>query len=155
VVEIRHGSGVYVRDPAAVGGDAVDYAKFRPSTEALFEARVAVEPGIAELCTLRMDRPALAELGSSISLARAAIRSKAPYPEFAALQLKFHLQLAAHCDSPVLRDIADRLVSVDEHPLWALINQHAVRTRTQRLAQVAEHAAVFTESRLATPPAPP
>jgi DNA-binding FadR family transcriptional regulator len=145
VVEIRHGSGVYVRDPATVAGGGIDYAKFQPSTQALFEARAAVEPAIVELCAVRMSPEAIARVSASITGARAAVRSKAHYPEFAAQQLDFHLQLAAGCDSAVLADLARRLVSVDKHPLWALLNQHALRTQAQRLAQVAEHAAILKE----------
>jgi DNA-binding FadR family transcriptional regulator len=140
VLEIRHGSGAYVVDPNEIrAGDE----PLRPSTAALFEARAAVEPKVAELCAVRITPAALKDLSLAVSQARAAIRDGAPYAVFAELQLSFHTQLAAACGSPVLADIAKRLVSADEHPLWALVNQHALRTRSQRLGQIAEHAAVL------------
>jgi DNA-binding GntR family transcriptional regulator len=51
----------------------------------------------------------------------------------------------------VLADIAGRLISVDEHPLWALLNQHAVRTQAQRLQQVAEHAVILEQVKARDP----
>lgn len=143
VVEIRHGSGVYVLDQSAMAGSSMDQASFQPSTTALFEARAAVEPKIAQLCATRMTAAQIDKAEASMDLARAAIRDNVPYPEFSDLQIAFHLQLLTACASPVLADIGKRLISVDEHPLWALLNQHAVRTQDQRLQQVAEHAAVL------------
>ena len=150
VVEIRHGSGVYVVDAAVsrLGEDSL-----RPSTAALFEAREAVEPKVAELCATRMSDEAIKKLAASMTQARAAIRDGAPYQVFAGLQLEFHTTLAASCDNPVLAELTGRLVSTDEHPLWALINQHAVRTRTQRLGQIAEHAEVLKHIKARNPQA--
>lgn len=153
VVEIRHGSGVYVLDPSAMAGSAMDQASFQPSTTALFEARAAVEPKIAQLCATRMTAERIAEAEASIALARAAVRDNAPYPQFSDLQIAFHVQLAAACDSPVLADIGNRLISVDEHPLWALLNQHVVRTPDQRLQQVAEHEAILDQIKAHDPEA--
>jgi DNA-binding GntR family transcriptional regulator len=85
----------------------------------------------------------IAEAEASIAESRAAVMDNAPYPRFSELQIGFHSRLAAACDSPVLADIGNRLISVDEHPLWALLNQHAVRTQEQRLQQVDEHAAIL------------
>jgi GntR family uxuAB operon transcriptional repressor len=126
VVEIRHGSGVYVVAPSA---RPVDEGPLSRSTAALFEARSAVEPKVAELCAQRMSP--------------AAVKKAGAYTLFATLQLEFHTGLAAGCGSPVLADITHRLVSVDENPLWALINQHALRTPAQRLGQIAEHAKIL------------
>jgi GntR family uxuAB operon transcriptional repressor len=151
VVEIRHGSGVYVLDPSAMAGSAMDDGSFQPSTTALFEARAAVEPKIAELCATRMTTAQIDEAEASIALAKAAVRDKASYSEFSDLQIGFHVQLAAACDSPVLADIGSRLISVDEHPLWALLNQHAVRTQAQRLQQVAEHVAILEQIKARNP----
>lgn len=139
VVEIRHGSGVYVLESSAMAGTTMDQV----STTALFEARTAVEPKIAQLCATRMTKEQIEEAESSIVQARAAVHDKLPYPQFSDLQIAFHITLATACDSPVLADIGKRLISVDEHPLWALLNQHAVRTQAQRLQQVAEHAAIL------------
>lgn len=151
VVEIRHGSGVYVLDRSAMAGSALDQDSFQPSMTALFEARAAVEPKIAELCAGRMRAARIDEAEASIALAKAAIRDKVPYPQFSELQISFHIQLAAACDSPVLADIGNRLISVDEHPLWALLNQHAVRTEAQRLQQVAEHVAILEQIKARNP----
>lgn len=139
VVEIRHGSGVYVRE-SAMAGSVMDH---QSSMAALFEARSAIEPKIAELCATRMTAEQIEEIEASIALAKAAVRDKVPYPQFSDLQISFHSRLTAGCDSPVLADIGNRLISVDEHPLWALLNQHAVRTQAQRLQQISEHTAIL------------
>jgi GntR family transcriptional regulator, transcriptional repressor for pyruvate dehydrogenase complex len=143
VVEIRHGSGVYVLDTSAMAGSTIDQASFQPSTTALFEARSAVEPKIAQLCATRMTAEQIADAEASLAAARAAVMDDTPYPQFSDLQIGFHARLAAACGSPVLADIGNRLISIDEHPLWALLNQHAVRTQEQRLQQVDEHAAIL------------
>lgn len=142
VVEIRHGSGVYVLDPAGV---RLSEESLRPDTAALFEARAGVEPKVAELCAVRMTPDQFKEVSQTLTLARLAVRDGAPYPVYAGLQLSFHSGLAAACNSPVLANIANQLLSVDEHPLWALINQHALRTKAQRLGQVAEHAEILKQ----------
>jgi GntR family transcriptional regulator, transcriptional repressor for pyruvate dehydrogenase complex len=139
VVEIRHGSGVYVLDTSAMAGAEMDQS----STAALFEARIAVEPTIARFCAIRMTDERIEEAAASIARARSAVLDGLSYPGFSEPQIDFHVVLAAACDSPVLADIAGRLISVDEHPLWALVNQHAVRTKAQRLQQVAEHTEIL------------
>jgi GntR family transcriptional regulator, transcriptional repressor for pyruvate dehydrogenase complex len=151
VVEIRHGSGVYVLDSSAMAGSKMDQGPFQPSTTALFEARTAVEPMIAQLCATRMTAERIAEAEATIALAKGAVKDRVPYPEFSDLQIAFHVQLATACESPVLEDIARRLISVDEHPLWALLNQHAVRTQAQRLQQVAEHVAILEQIKARDP----
>lgn len=149
VVEIRHGSGVYVLDPSTMAGS--DLGSFQPSTTALFEARTAIEPKIAQLCATRMTAAQIDEAAASIARAKASVKDKVSYPAFSDIQIGFHVQLAAACDSPVLADIGNRLISVDEHPLWALLNQHAVRTQAQRLQQVAEHAAILKQIKARNP----
>jgi DNA-binding FadR family transcriptional regulator len=147
VVEIRHGSGVYVLESSAMA----DASMAPSSTTSLFEARAAVEPAIARLCATRMTPAQIEAAEATMALARDAIEADVPYPKFSDLQIAFHTQLAAGCDSPVLADMAGRLISVDEHPLWALLNQHAVRTRAQRLQQVAEHAAILEQVKARDP----
>jgi len=150
VVEIRHGSGVYVVAPSA---RPVDEGPLSRSTAALFEARSAVEPKVAELCAQRMSPAAIKELAKSLTRARAVVKKSGAYTLFATLQLEFHTGLAAGCGSPVLADITHRLVSVDENPLWALINQHALRTPAQRLGQIAEHAKILNAIKMGNPEA--
>lgn len=142
VVEIRHGSGVYVVEPG-VRSDLAAQDWLTPSTTALFEARTAVEPKIARLCASRMTREETKGLSDSVAKARQAVRRKSEYAEFTEVQLDFHLRLVDGCGNPILADINRHLMSVEEHPLWALLNQQALRTQEQRMQQVVEHATIL------------
>jgi DNA-binding FadR family transcriptional regulator len=153
IVEIRHGSGVYVLEKSRMPSEAELAGTLVSSTGALYEARTVIEPEIARLCASRMTSTTLSELSSSLTRARAVARAESPYPEFVDIQLDFHTSLAGACESPVLGDIAARLASVEEHPLWALVNQHVLRTQAQRLEQVAEHALILKAIRARDPEA--
>jgi DNA-binding FadR family transcriptional regulator len=143
IVEIRHGSGVYVIEKSMAPSSEELAVTLASSTNALYEARTVIEPEIARLCASRMAPTVVEHLTTSLVQARSIARSESPYPTFVDVQLTFHTRLAAACDSAVLGDIAGRLASVEEHPLWALVNQHVIRTRAQRLEQVAEHTRIL------------
>jgi DNA-binding FadR family transcriptional regulator len=139
VIEIRHGSGVYVCDQTLGGVSSKEDAWFAASTSALFEARTAVEPKIARLCAVRLRPADVRRLAASVNRAQKAIDSNADYAVFIDLQMEFHQLLSDGCTSPLLADINAHLMSMEEHPLWALLNQHILRTREQRQTQVDEH----------------
>jgi DNA-binding FadR family transcriptional regulator len=147
IVEIRHGSGVYVLGKSMAPSSEELAVTLASSTNALYEARTVIEPEIARLCASRMTPEVVEQLTTSLVQARGIARSESPYPTFVDVQLAFHTRLAAACDSAVLGDIAGRLASVEEHPLWALVNQHVIRTRAQRLEQVAEHTRILNAIR--------
>jgi DNA-binding FadR family transcriptional regulator len=142
VVEIRHGSGVYVVD-AGGRSELADKDWITPSTTALFEARTAVEPKIARLCALRMSGADVKGLSASVASARQLVKDQHEYMAFTEIQIDFHMRLVDGCGNPILADINRHLMSVEEHPLWALLNQQALRTRAQRLEQVTEHAKIL------------
>lgn len=142
VVEIRHGSGVYVID-ASTRSELADKDWITPSTTALFEARTAVEPKIARLCALRMSASDVRELSDSVATARQIVKGKGEYLAFTDIQIDFHMRLVDGCGNAILADINRHLMSVEEHPLWALLNQQALRTQAQRLDQVTEHAKIL------------
>lgn len=143
VVEIRHGSGVYVCDQTLGHISSKEDAWFAASTSALFEARTAVEPKITRLCAARLRSADTRRLAASINRAQKAIDSNADYAVFIDLQMQFHQLLSDGCNSPLLADINAHLMSMEEHPLWALLNQHIMRTRDQRQAQVDEHKTIL------------
>ena len=138
VIEIRHGSGVYV----TTGGEGSTIAVhdwFTPSTTSLFEARTAVEPKIAKLCATRMSSVEIKATAASITQARRIVESGGEYAAFTDVQLDFHMRLVDGCKNPILADINRHLMSVEEHPLWALLNQRVLNTSQDRLQQVLEH----------------
>lgn len=143
VVEIRHGSGVYVCDQSLAGSASGRKTWFDTSTRALFEARTAVEPKLARLCALRMAKSDIRRLAGTVARAQKAVDRNAPYTEFITLQFEFHQLLSDGGGSPVLADINVHLMSIEEHPLWALLNQNILRTRDQRQRQVDEHVVIM------------
>jgi DNA-binding FadR family transcriptional regulator len=143
VVEIRHGSGVYICDQSLAGTQSKQNAWFNASTAALFEARTAVEPKIARLCALRMRPADTRRLATNITRAQKAINRNTDYDQFITLQLEYHQLLSDGCQSPILADVNAHLMSMEEHPLWALLNQHVMRTQEQRQRQVDEHSVIL------------
>jgi DNA-binding FadR family transcriptional regulator len=143
VVDIRHGAGVFVVDSTVAAGLSGGHDWFNPSTTALFEARAAIEPKVARLCSLRMTDEQISEMSAEVARARQAVEAGAEYSVFAELQMSFHQLLIQGSGSPVLADINRHLMSVEEHPLWALLNQQALRTSTERMGQVLEHAEIL------------
>lgn len=138
VVEIRHGSGVYVVDPSARSQTA-DERWLTPPTTSLFEARTAVEPKIARLCAIRMSPDELEQATVSVARAREVVENDGAYNRFTEVQLEFHSLLMKACCNPILADVNRQLMSIEEHPLWALLNQQVLNTREKRLQQVVEH----------------
>lgn len=138
VVEIRHGSGVYV----TAGGESSQIAThdwFTPSTTSLFEARTAVEPKITKLCAMRMTTAEIKSAAASVAQARRVVEADGEYRAFTEVQLDFHMRLVDGCQNTILADINRHLMSVEEHPLWALLNQRVLSSRDDRLQQVQEH----------------
>lgn len=143
VVDIRHGAGVFVVDSTVAAGLGGSHDWFNPSTTALFEARAAIEPKVARLCSLRMTDEQIGVMSAQVGRARQAVEAGADYSIFAELQMTFHQLLIEGSGSPVLADINRHLMSVEEHPLWALLNQQALRTSTERMGQVLEHTEIL------------
>lgn len=143
VVEIRHGSGVYVLDPSARVAATGEAPWFVPSTTSLFEARTTIEPKIAQLCAVRLKPAEIRRISSVVTKAKSAVTRDTGYSEFSELQMTFHRMLAEGCGSPVLGDTALHMISIEEHPLWALLNQQALRNKEARMEQVVEHVEIL------------
>lgn len=116
VVEIRHGSGVYVTE-VSKNSQIAERDWLTPSTTSLFEARTAVEPKIAKLCAIRMSTVEIKAAAASIAQARRIVKADGEDRAFTEVQLDFHMRLVAGCQNPILAYINKHLVSVEEHPL--------------------------------------
>lgn len=55
------------------------------------------------------------------------------------LGLRFHADLAQCCGNSLLANIVGQLVNAETHPLWLLVNQHAVSSLHAREGQLREH----------------
>jgi GntR family uxuAB operon transcriptional repressor len=139
-IDIRHGDGVYVsskpmtvdEDDAILNGEPRD----------LIESRGLLEPVTTRLAAERISAEQVAELRSLIDGAEAAVRGNDAM-RFRELGFRFHSRLAACCGNQLLGEVVAQLVDVSRHPLWTLINDHALRTAEMRMEQIHEHRAVL------------
>jgi DNA-binding FadR family transcriptional regulator len=141
-VEVRPGDGVYVAGAdgrlGVLAGPPVDV----PPRE-LIESRREIEPAVARLAALRLDDHRVAEVRGLVDRAAAVVDDASRLPEFIALGLRFHSALAPCSGNRLLAGITGQLVDVEEHPLWTLVNQQAMRTAEARAGQVREHRAIL------------
>jgi DNA-binding FadR family transcriptional regulator len=137
LVEVRPGSGAYVSElrqgPGAMALSAME------SPERLIEARVAVEPAIARLCAISLTPERTATLGGLVDKAEREVGPAGSPTELVRLGLEFHRQLANFCENSFLAGFCTSLVSVNDHPLWMLLNRQAMLTVEARRSQVDEH----------------
>jgi DNA-binding FadR family transcriptional regulator len=140
-VEVRHGAGVYVIDPRVRGAESAAVALGVP--QELIEARVSVEPTVARLCAQRASADDIAGLRALVDDGEAVIRDDGPYSRLSQLGLRFHVQLGQCCGNRVLADIVGHFVQVEDHPLWVLANELALRNPEAQQEQVNEHRAIL------------
>lgn len=142
VVEVRHGDGVYLRSGSVRVGGTDSAALGAPPVE-LIESRQVVEPAVVELVAARIDDEALAVLEDELAEAEEIVRDPLELPRFMELGLHFHSRLASACGNSLLADVVMQLVNAEEHPLWTLVNQHAMASLDARRGQLEEHQAVL------------
>ena len=140
-VEVRHGAGVYVIDPRLRSAESAAVALGVP--QELIEARVSVEPTVARLCAQRAATDDVARLRALVDDGEAVIRDGGPYSQLSQLGLRFHAQLGQCCGNRVLADIVGHFVQVEDHPLWVLANELALRNPEAQQEQVNEHRAIL------------
>jgi DNA-binding FadR family transcriptional regulator len=141
-VEVRHGDGTYVRGPHAgvigIEGSALDVAP-----RELIEARGAVEPVVASLAARHIESHRLRSLRRDLDEAGEIVGEPAQLARFMQLGLRFHADLALGCGNSLLAGIVGQLVNAETHPLWLLVNQHAVSSLAARKGQLREHREVL------------
>jgi DNA-binding FadR family transcriptional regulator len=142
VVEVRHGDGVYLQSgPVRVGG--LESSALDSPPQELIESRRVVEPAVAELVASRIGADELAVLADELAEAEEIVRDPLSLPRFMDLGLHFHSRLAAGCGNSLLTGVVTQFVDAEAHPLWTLVNQHAMGSTEARLGQLSEHQAVF------------
>lgn len=137
-VEVRHGDGTYVRGAhagvAAIEGSALDVAP-----RELIQARQAIEPVVASLAATHIDADRLRALTRDVDEATELVDEPGQLPRFMDLGLRFHAELALGCANSLLAGIVGQLVNAETHPLWLLVNQHAISSPAARAGQLREH----------------
>lgn len=146
VIEVRPGDGTYIaHDGGTTGvlaGLLADSAFPMPAYEVL-EARILIEPPAAVLASQRMDADEITDLRAVIE--KAADRHEDPrdLATFIELGLQFHISLARGCHNANIAEYCERLVSIEQHPLWTILNARALQSIEARRAQVEEHRAIL------------
>jgi allantoin racemase len=140
-VEVRHGAGVYVRDPARGSAGA---AAALAAPHDLIEARLSIEPAAARLCAERATELDVAELGALLDEGEKVLAAGGPFSKLSELGLRFHAQLARCCGNSVLAGIVGCFVEAEEHPLWVLANELALRSAAAQQEQVREHRRILS-----------
>jgi DNA-binding FadR family transcriptional regulator len=142
VVDIRHGDGVYVLGSPARIGSAEGPALDVPPRE-LIEGRRMLEPGVCSLAAERMSAADIERIGQGVEEMAGLVDDLDQLPRFTQLGLQFHSDLTLGCGNTLLSDLVCQLVDTERHPLWTLINQHAMSTTAARQGQVEEHRAIL------------
>lgn len=143
ILEVRHGSGTYVRGtsadllPRVVGWELVGDRDVRD----LLETRIAIEVSLAGLAAARAEQDDLGELDQLVERHQAATAAGADAEELVDLGLAFHLKLAETAGNAVMAGMLRQLT--DLLRVW---------TRQLRLADaggvhVEQHAAVLAACR--------
>lgn len=146
LVDMRVGEGAYVAKKAGHPGVGEQLSlpdDFSIPPEQLIEARIVLEPAVARLCAARLPVDDLHRLEQLVDRTERVADDAAQLDEFVRLGLGFHRELAVACDNQFLSSFCCSLVSVTEHPLWALVNRHAMDDRGARLGQVEEHRSIL------------
>lgn len=130
-VELRHGSGTYVRE--AINRRILDNPHYVPVDLAaaieLLDARIAIEPGIAALAATVQDPDALASMESALG--------NALQVETDVQAGHFHVELARASGNRALREMLVSLLAIHSR------TQQAARTTYDRLRDHDEHADIL------------
>lgn len=130
-VELKHGSGTYVRE--AINRRILDNPHYVPVDLAaaieLLDARIAIEPGIAELAAEVQDADAVAAMTSALD--------NALQVETAVPAGHFHVELAKASGNRALHEMLVSLLAIHAR------TQQAARTTYDRLRDHDEHADIL------------
>lgn len=139
-ISIRHGDGIYVAVPAAPIVEA-DEAVLYGDPRELIESRRLLEPITTRLAAERASDARIAELGDILR----AGEEGGPNPQRGTYGsgFNFHAELASSGGNVMLGSVVSQLVNVEQHPLWRLINEQALRAPGARESQRAQHHAIL------------
>ncbi|CAH2906569.1 MAG: Predicted D-glucarate or D-galactorate regulator, GntR family [uncultured Paraburkholderia sp.] len=132
-IEIRMGSGVYVRDPKEGGDNAVPALGESPSE--LMQARVAIEGTVIVLAAGKLSAAVLDRLRRTVErMKRLAAAGKSPVDA----DRQFHMLIAETAGNSVLSRFVAEMFDSRHDPIAAAIRDHSESTETWSAA-VREH----------------
>ncbi|MEQ7129435.1 FadR/GntR family transcriptional regulator [Actinopolymorpha sp. B11F2] len=132
VLDIRHGSGVYVRDLSRlILANPHRHGLEHDTILDLLEARELIEPPLAEMAADRCTPSQLADLGEILTRAGAALTDDA---ELAASNMAFHRAIGQYAGNPILAQMLDSIVDI-----YAPEQQQILRLHGDRRSDHAEH----------------
>lgn len=138
-VEVRMGSGIYVREPDPDPVTARAALHEAESPLETIRARQLIEGELAAYAALHMKRAQLAGLREAITLMEDEARSG--HTPTGGDRL-FHTRIAAACDNSVLLRIVGELFDERHNPLFEQLGSHFENPRSWAIA-IAEHHAVI------------
>lgn len=150
VLQVRSGDGTYVTHDGTSSSklnSLLSNRDFPVPTAEVLEARSIVEPAAVRLVTVRASAAQLDELDELLELADELVEGPTDLGAFVSIGLQFHANLVRLCGNAHLSTFLDALVDLEEHPLWTLLNAHAMQDVQSRRGQVDEHRAILTAIR--------
>lgn len=143
VLEIRQGSGTYVRERWGTVDPGLLHSALDSAPDEVIEARAALEPIVASQACRHASPEALAALRADIEQARRLATHPESLPRFMAMGLQFHADVAALSGNRFLGNFIAQLVDLERHPMWTLLNQQAMRSVEARQKQMQEHTQIL------------
>jgi GntR family transcriptional repressor for pyruvate dehydrogenase complex len=138
IVEVRPGSGTYIRDSMSeLLPTTLSWGLMLSSshTHQLSEVRGGLEVQAAALAAARIDEAGLAELRTHVETMRTHLDD---LPRFIDADARFHLHIAASAGNDVLADLLQSIRS-----LLRLWSERGLRTREQAQLACTEHVAIL------------
>jgi DNA-binding FadR family transcriptional regulator len=128
LVEVRNGSGTYVRQVVASDAQAI-LAENDPGPGPLeqFEARMAVEPRLARMAAERITESELAHMEHVVERMGATGYLDATGPDRDELGYKFHVTLARASRNTILANLVVSLWEMRKSDMWVSLRQRVVR----------------------------
>jgi GntR family transcriptional repressor for pyruvate dehydrogenase complex len=130
VLEIRHGSGVYVRDPrerAVIANPGHGYVNLGTTILDLLDARLLIEPRLAELTVRRADEAKVAELERLLGEAERRLDGAAEMLHRA--NMSFHRAIAEFSGNSILAQIIESLIELYSFEQLAIMSFYDDRLR--------------------------
>lgn len=150
VLQVRSGDGTYVTHDGTSStklNGLLSNRDFPVPTAEVLEARSIVEPAAVGLVTVRASSDELDEIEELLEIADDLVENPADLGAFVSIGLQFHASLVRLCGNAHLSTFLNALVDLEEHPLWTLLNAHAMQDIQSRRGQVEEHRAILTAIR--------
>lgn len=135
-VEVRGGSGVYVRE--AEGAGVV--AEFGPGAFEVLEARKIIEADVAGIAAANISAETLAELRDSLMEMMAAYEAGAASD---AADRRFHVAIAGATDNGVLKAVVDQLWTYRAQSNTFQILERRAGSDALRYSAIEDHAAIL------------